>query len=110
MRNGDETFKLFKKMKRAGFRAEQATLTSTLRAVTTLALLELGRQVHVHALKFDQDLILNNALLDMYCKCGSLADARAVFNQMRERDVITWSTMIAGLAQNGFSREALNFV
>jgi len=106
--DGDETFKLFKKMKRAGFRAEQATLTSTLRAVTTLALLELGRQVHVHALKFDQDLILNNALLDMYCKCGSLADARAVFNQMRERDVITWSTMIAGLAQNGFSREALN--
>jgi len=68
--DGDETFKLFKKMKRAGFRAEQATLTSTLRAVTTLALLELGRQVHVHALKFDQDLILNNALLDMYCKCA----------------------------------------
>ncbi|KAJ8434013.1 hypothetical protein Cgig2_001206 [Carnegiea gigantea] len=60
---GDEASFIFKRMKRAGFQAEQATLTSTLRAVTSLALLELGRQVLVHVLKYDQDLILNNALL-----------------------------------------------
>lgn len=59
-------------------------------------------------LKFDQDLILNNALLDMYCKCGSLEDAKFIFSHMAEKDVISWSTMIAGLAQNGFSMEALN--
>ncbi|KAL2926322.1 hypothetical protein RDABS01_019686 [Bienertia sinuspersici] len=106
--DSDEALNLFKRMKRAGFSAEQATLTSTLRAVTGLSLLELGRQVHVHVLKYNQDLILNNALLDMYCKCGGLDDARLVFNQMKERDVISWSTMIMGLAQNGFSREALN--
>jgi pentatricopeptide repeat protein len=58
-------------------------------------------------LKYDQDLILNNALLDMYCKCGSLEDANAVFVRMVEKDVISWSTMIAGLAQNGYSKEAL---
>lgn len=104
----DEALNLFKRMKKAGFPAEQATLTSTLRAVTGLSLLELGRQVHVYVMKYDQDLILNNALLDMYCKCGGLDDARLVFSQMKERDVISWSTMIIGLAQNGFSREALN--
>ncbi|XP_021713896.1 pentatricopeptide repeat-containing protein At2g03880, mitochondrial-like [Chenopodium quinoa] len=106
--DSDEALNLFKRMKRAGFAAEQATLTSTLRAVTGLSLLELGRQVHVHVLKYDQDLILNNALLDMYCKCGGLDDARLFFSQMKERDVISWSTMIIGLAQNGFSREALD--
>lgn len=105
--DGDEALNLFKRMKMAGFLADQATLTSVLRACTGLALLELGRQVHVHIVKFDQDLILNNALLDMYCKCGSLEDANSVFSRMAVRDVISWSTMIAGLAQNGYSREAL---
>ncbi|KFK33531.1 hypothetical protein AALP_AA5G025300 [Arabis alpina] len=103
----DEALKLFKRMKRAGFLAEQATLTSVLRACTGLALLELGMQVHVHIFKYDQDLILNNALVDMYCKSGSLEDARRVFRNMKERDVISWSTMISGLAQNGYSQEAL---
>ncbi|KAL2925789.1 hypothetical protein RDABS01_007718 [Bienertia sinuspersici] len=106
--DSDEALNLFKRMKRAGFSADQATLTCTLRAATGLSLLELGRQVHVHVLKYNQNLILNNALLDMYCKCGGLDDARLVFNQMKERDVISWSTMVMGLAQNGFSREALN--
>ncbi|KAF8405596.1 hypothetical protein HHK36_010503 [Tetracentron sinense] len=105
--DGDEALNLFKTMKRSGFLANQATLTSVLRACTCLVLLELGRQVHVHVVKFERDLILNNALLDMYCKCGSLDDAKAAFSRMSERDVISWSTMIAGLAQNGYSREAL---
>lgn len=66
----------------------------------------MGKQVHVHVLKYKQDLILNNALLDMYCKCGSLEEAGAVFMRMSEKDVISWSTMISGLAQNGRSLEA----
>ncbi|XP_074313088.1 pentatricopeptide repeat-containing protein At2g03880, mitochondrial [Silene latifolia] len=105
--DGNEALSLFKKMKRAGFPAKQATLTSTLRAVSGLTLLELGRQIHVHVLKYDKDLILNNALLDMYCKCGDLDAARLAFSQMVDRDVVSWSTMIAGLAQNGFSKDAL---
>ncbi|KAL8127420.1 pentatricopeptide repeat-containing protein At2g03880, mitochondrial [Apium graveolens] len=104
---GDEALNLFKKMKRCGFTADQATLTSTLRACTGLALLELGQQVHVHVLKFKRDLTLNNALMDMYCKCGSLEDAHRTFNRMLIKDVISWSTMIMGLAQNGFSQKAL---
>lgn len=106
--DGDEALHLYKSMRRVGFPADQSTLTSVLRACTSLSLLELGRQAHVHVLKFDQDLILNNALLDMYCKCGSLEDAKFIFNRMAKKDVISWSTMIAGLAQNGFSMEALN--
>ncbi|KAF7127591.1 hypothetical protein RHSIM_Rhsim11G0198300 [Rhododendron simsii] len=105
--DGHEALNLFKRMKQAGFWADQATLTSVLRACTGLALLELGRQAHVHVIKFKQDLILNNALLDMYCKCGSLEDANSTFTRMVNKDVISWSTMITGFAQNGFSRGAL---
>lgn len=105
---GDKALNLFKRMKRAGFVANQASLTSVLRSCTSLSLLELGRQVHVHILKHSSDLILDNALVDMYCKSGSLEDAKDVFTQMPEKDVISWSTMVAGLAQNGYSTQALN--
>lgn len=106
--DGDEALNLFIRMKRSGFWADQSSLTSVLRGCTSLALLELGRQVHVHVIKFDRDLVLNNALLDMYCKCGSLDDANSVFTRMAVKDVISWSTMVIGLAQNGYSRKAID--
>ncbi|XP_057780695.1 pentatricopeptide repeat-containing protein At2g03880, mitochondrial-like [Salvia miltiorrhiza] len=106
--DGDEALNLFIRMKRTGFWADQSTLTSVLRGCTGLALLELGRQVHVHVIKFDRDLVLNNALLDMYCKCGSLKDANAIFTRMVVKDVISWSTMVIGFAQNGYSRKAID--
>ena len=105
--DGSRAIDLFIDMKRSGFLANQGTLTSVLRACTGMVLLEMGKQVHVHVLKYKRDLILNNALLDMYCKCGSLEEAEAVFKRMTEKDVISWSTMISGLAQNGRSLEAL---
>lgn len=105
---GEEALDLFIRMKRSGLRANQLTLTSVLRGCTSLALLELGRQVHVHVTKFSRDLVLENALLDMYCKCGSLKDADSIFTDMAVKDVISWSTMIIGFAQNGFSRKAID--
>ncbi|KAK7400206.1 hypothetical protein VNO78_11406 [Psophocarpus tetragonolobus] len=66
--DGDEALCLYMSMRIEGFLADQSTLMSVLRACTSLSLLELGRQTHVHVLKFDQDLILNNALLDMLAR------------------------------------------
>ncbi|KAG6485649.1 pentatricopeptide repeat-containing protein At2g03880, mitochondrial-like [Zingiber officinale] len=105
--DGYMAINLFTQMKKAGFFADQSTLTSVLRACTGMVLLEMGRQVHVHVLKYNRDLILSNALLDMYCKCGDLEEAHEVFCRMPEKDVISWSTMISGLAQHGRSSDAL---
>ncbi|KAL9683523.1 hypothetical protein QQ045_015345 [Rhodiola kirilowii] len=55
---GVEAMNIFKRMKRAGFVANQASLTSVLRACTSLSLLELGRQVHVHILKVHKNVDL----------------------------------------------------
>ncbi|KAJ7527669.1 hypothetical protein O6H91_16G065400 [Diphasiastrum complanatum] len=43
----------------------------------------------------------------MYAKCGCTEDARELFDNMSERDVVSWSAMIAGYAQNGLAQEAL---
>src|SRR5438309_1930077 len=43
----------------------------------------------------------------MYAKCGSIDNARSVFDSMQSKDVISWNAMIGGYAQNGDGRKAL---
>eukprot|EP01018_Ginkgo_biloba_P001833 Gb_01327 [translate_table: standard] len=68
-----------------------------------------GKLVHAHMTErgFRANRILLNTLVNMYAKCGSLADARRVFDQMSERDVFSWAVMIAACGRRGFTEEAL---
>jgi pentatricopeptide repeat protein len=51
-------------------------------------------------LGFDSDIIVNNALVDLYAKCGKIQDALKVFDSMTARDVVTWNTTIAACIHN----------
>lgn len=69
-----------------------------------------GREVHgrmVRCLTSDSDAAVGNALIDMYAKCGRVDAAQAVFAGMRERNVVSWSTLISGYGVNGMGKEAL---
>jgi len=69
---------------------------------------KLGQQIHTVAIKLGMDsgLVVANALVSMYFKCGS-ADSLMVFYSMEERDIFTWNTIITGYAQHGLGREAI---
>ncbi|XP_078444709.1 pentatricopeptide repeat (PPR) superfamily protein [Wolffia australiana] len=88
---------------------EEATLVIVLAACARLGALELGRWLHAYARRrrLPLTLFLGNALVDMYAKCGGVGDARAVFDDMQERDVVSWTVLVAGLAANGRSGEAV---
>eukprot|EP01018_Ginkgo_biloba_P002781 Gb_22740 [translate_table: standard] len=62
---------------------------------------------HMHERRFMADNFLQNTLVNMYAKCGSLVDARRVFDQMPERDEFSWTVMIAAYSKHGFAEEAL---
>ncbi|KAL6841726.1 hypothetical protein ACP4OV_028238 [Aristida adscensionis] len=63
----------------------------------------LGRQVHALVVRYGfLDVVsLRNALCHFYCSRGSMADARRVFDEMPERDVVSWNTMIGGYVRAG---------
>ena len=50
---------------------------------------------------------LGTALINMYSRCGSIDRSVRVFDEMTERNIVTWTALINGLVVHGGSREAL---
>ncbi|KAK4378430.1 hypothetical protein RND71_000292 [Anisodus tanguticus] len=71
--------------------------------------LEDAKKVHDYFLrsKFRSDLRLSNKVIKMYSKCGSMIDARRVFDHMRDRNMESWHLMINGYALNGSGDDGL---
>ncbi|XP_051146480.1 pentatricopeptide repeat-containing protein At2g15690, mitochondrial [Andrographis paniculata] len=68
-----------------------------------------AKKVHDYFLRssFRSDLELTNKVLDMYSKCGSMTDARRVFDHMADRNMDSWHLMINGYAANGLGDDGL---
>eukprot|EP01018_Ginkgo_biloba_P029187 Gb_18176 [translate_table: standard] len=107
----EEALALYYQMQCAGVQPDNFTIPSVLKACAGLAALEQGKEIHTYIIRsgFESDAFVGNALVDMYAKCGSIVDARQVFDQMPQRDLVSWNAMISGYAQNGHGDEALNF-
>lgn len=71
--------------------------------------LEDAKKVHDYFLRSTcrGDGHLNNKVLEMYSSCGSMTDARRVFDHMSERNMDSWHLMINGYAMNGLGDDGL---
>ncbi|KAL9230552.1 hypothetical protein vseg_005890 [Gypsophila vaccaria] len=71
----------------------------------------LGVKVHNDVIEngFETDLYIGASLVDMYCKMGRTDRARKLFDEMPERDVVSWNAMIGGLSKEGDFWEGVGF-
>ncbi|KAD3067129.1 hypothetical protein R6Q59_018775 [Mikania micrantha] len=67
-----------------------------------------ARMVHEHlnANGFYSNLHIKMKLVILYCKAGDMKSAREVFDEMRERSVVSWTALLFGYARNGYAEEA----
>ncbi|CAN6689762.1 unnamed protein product [Malus baccata var. baccata] len=102
--------KFFRRMKGSGIRPNMFTLSSALKACAGLGFKKLGRQLHSFLIKMDteSDSFVNVGLIDMYCKCEMMSNARVLFDMMPKKDMIAWNAVISGHSQNGEDIEAVS--
>ncbi|KAL7192520.1 hypothetical protein ACSBR2_024368 [Camellia fascicularis] len=106
----DEALALFHSMQAAGQTPDCVTLLYMISGCGQTGALETGRWIDNYAMSngLKNNVMVCNALIDMYAKCGSIRDARELFCTMPERTIVSWTTMIAGCALNGEFKEALD--
>ncbi|CAJ1939695.1 unnamed protein product [Sphenostylis stenocarpa] len=107
-----EALEFLQEMMEEGVLPNSYTYSSALKACAKLEAPMLGRLIHSYASKTpaSSNVFVNSALIYMYSKCGYVADAFQVFNNMPERNLISWESMILAYARNGHAREALKLV
>ncbi|KAL3569168.1 hypothetical protein D5086_029058 [Populus alba] len=82
---------------------------SATKACAILGRCDVGKSVHCLVIKtgYDVDVFVGSSLVDMYAKCGDIKEARNVFDEMPQRNVVSWSGMIYGYTQLGEHEEAM---
>ena len=105
---GEVALQLFRQRRETDV-PDRYVLSSVLSACSVLDFVQGGKQVHCHVLRRgeEMDVSVINVLIDFYSKCGKVKAARRLFDEMLVRNVISWTTMIAGYMQNSFVREAM---
>ncbi|CAI0394662.1 unnamed protein product [Linum tenue] len=100
---------LFQEMQMSNVSPNPVTITSILSACAQLGALSLGQWVHglIKSNKFDSNIYVSTALIDMYAKCGSIVEARRLFESIPNKNDVTWNAMISGYGLHGHGQEAL---
>ncbi|XP_022152981.1 pentatricopeptide repeat-containing protein At5g27110 [Momordica charantia] len=107
--NHIQALRVYDNMKEHDVKPDAVTFSSTLSACSQLAALEKGRELHncIISHKLETNEIVMGALLDMFAKCGDVDEARKLFLQLPERDLVSWTTMITAYGSHGQASEAL---
>ncbi|KAK8545507.1 hypothetical protein V6N12_026339 [Hibiscus sabdariffa] len=79
------------------------TYAFLIKACASLSNLALGKQFHGVEIKmgFESHLYVQTVLVNMYAESGGLVECKKVFDEMPEKNHVTWNVMITALAKQG---------
>ncbi|KAG9457790.1 hypothetical protein H6P81_002298 [Aristolochia fimbriata] len=106
-----EALCLFRDLQLANLEPNDSILVSVLCACSNLGALDSGKWIHSYIQQQkgkDLDSRITTALIDMYCKCGSIENAIPIFFSAEEKHVGEWTAMISGLGVQGYGEKSIN--
>ncbi|XP_019187286.1 PREDICTED: pentatricopeptide repeat-containing protein At4g37170-like [Ipomoea nil] len=105
----EEGFSLFSNLLDSGVMPNEFTFAGLLNACACQTTECLGKQIHGYMVRYGYDILAfaTSALVHMYAKCGNIESAYNVFKQLPRPDLVSWTSLINGFAQNGQPLEAL---
>lgn len=104
----EEVLAISRRMQVAGFRLNSISITSVLQAVIELRLLNFGKEIHGYVIRngLDYDAYVGTSLLDMYAKNDCLTSSQAIFDNMKNKNIFAWNSLISGYSFMGFFDDA----
>ncbi|KAH7294425.1 hypothetical protein KP509_28G070600 [Ceratopteris richardii] len=108
--NDEYALECFDRMQHEGLYPDVVTFTYILKACGRVNAAYRGAEIHVEMVRnkmLEGCSVLGSALLDMYIKCGALARAQSVFDDLKFGDVVLWTSLMAGYCEHGESEIAL---
>ncbi|KAI6681681.1 hypothetical protein NL676_035562 [Syzygium grande] len=89
--------RLFIEMVWEGMKLDHVSFTSAVSACGYERNWELGRQIHglTIEVRYEKQVSVGNVLISNYLKSEAVEDAKLVFMNIRERNVVSWTTMIS---------------
>ncbi|KAL2896961.1 hypothetical protein RDABS01_038745 [Bienertia sinuspersici] len=108
-RRSKEALFAFYRMKSEGLRPSAVSMVSVLPAAADLTTLVEGMALHACVVRmgFQSNAHISNSLIDMYSKCGHFDCSEKLFDEMKDKDTVTWNTMMAGYAVHGHATRAI---
>ncbi|XP_061996617.1 pentatricopeptide repeat-containing protein At4g01030, mitochondrial [Rosa rugosa] len=103
-----EALAILKRMQDAGFKPNSSSITSVLQAVSELCLLKHGKEIHGFVIRngLDYDVYVGTSLVDMYVKNNRLSFAQSVFDNMKNKNIFAWNSLISGYSFKGLFEDA----
>ncbi|MBA0829696.1 hypothetical protein Goarm_014283, partial [Gossypium armourianum] len=106
---GEQALNLFVQMVRSCICLDEFTFGAIIHACSSLAVLGFGKMVHGCVIRygFQAYVYVGNGLVNMYAKCGDIKGSSYAFNEILEKDLVSWNAMLFGFGMHGLSTQAL---
>ncbi|KAI5076897.1 hypothetical protein GOP47_0008962 [Adiantum capillus-veneris] len=105
---GKEAFCSFEEMLQESILPNEVTFISLCGACANYTNVSNGERVHVRvqSLNAEANVVLGNALITMYGKCGALKPAETIFKTMTDRSLFSWTAIVSAYSHHGLCKEA----
>ncbi|XVF76186.1 hypothetical protein PTKIN_Ptkin13bG0246500 [Pterospermum kingtungense] len=100
---------LYRIMETSGIRPDAFTFVGVLSSCANIGGISVGREVEqqIESSGLGSNPFLNNALINMYARCGNLVKARTIFDRMTVKNVVSWTAIIGGYGMHGYGEIAV---
>ncbi|KAK8935352.1 Pentatricopeptide repeat-containing protein [Platanthera zijinensis] len=103
-----EAIELFRKLQKEGIKPDSMMMGSILLACSGLVCVSLLKQIHGYTIRnMLLDRVLENTIIDVYGECGEVKHALNIFKKIKNKDVVTWTSMITCCGMHGLGRDAI---
>ncbi|KAL3631279.1 hypothetical protein CASFOL_024263 [Castilleja foliolosa] len=104
----EKALEAYKSMLRHGSEnLNRITLSTVIIMLSNMGRVDLGCAIHGQVTKygFGSYVFVGSPLVDMYAKCGLILEAKRVFDELPERNLVTNNTMLMGFLRCGMVEE-----